>query len=110
MLAEAACRGREPARLDDVPDLVAALCGVLVRDVPDAAHRTGLATCAHAHRTTEDLLVETVGERAPEVWAWLASRPFVRHSGDGLHLQDLLRDLLEAEFAQRSLTARLTGP
>jgi AAA ATPase domain len=102
LLAEAAARGRAPGRLDDLPDLVAALCHVLVRDVPDAAHRIGLATCAHAYRTTEDLLAETVGERAPEVWAWLASRPFVRHSGEGLHLHDLLRELLEAEFAQRN--------
>ena len=81
LLAEAAAQGRAPGRLDDLPDLVAALCHVLVRDVPDAAHRIGLATCAHAYRTTEDLLAETVGERAPEVWTWLASRPFVRHSG-----------------------------
>ena len=75
---------------------------MLVRDVPDPAHRTGLATCAHAHRTTEDLLAETVGERAPEVWAWLASRSFVRHSGTGLHLHDLMRDLVDTEFAQRN--------
>jgi AAA ATPase domain len=102
LLAEAAAQGRAPGSLADRPDLVAALCHVLVRDVPDAAHRAGLATCAHAFRTTEDLLAETVGERAPEVWAWLASRPFVRHSGTGLHLHDLMRDLLEAEFAQRN--------
>ena len=102
LLAEAAAQGRAPANLADRPDLVAALCHVLVRDVPDAAHRTGLATCAHAFRTTEDLLAETVGERAPEVWAWLASRSFVRHSGTGLHLHDLMRDLVDTEFAQRN--------
>jgi hypothetical protein len=102
LLAEAAAQGRAPASLADRPDLVAALCHVLVRDVPDPVHRTGLATCAHAFRTTEDLLAETVGERAPEVWAWLASQSFVRHSGNGLHLHDLMRDLLEAEFAQRN--------
>ena len=102
LLAEAAAQGRAPGRLDERPDLVAELCHVLVRDVPDPAHRTGLATCAHAHRTTEDLLVETVGERAPEVWAWLASRSFVRHSDTGLHLHDLMRDLVDTEFAQRN--------
>jgi hypothetical protein len=102
LLAEAAAQGRAPASLADRPDLVAALCHVLVRDVPDPVHRTGLATCAHAFRTTEDLLAETVGERAPEVWAWLASRPFIRHSGTGLHLHDLMRDLVDTEFAQRN--------
>jgi hypothetical protein len=108
LLAEAAAQGRAPVRLDERPDLVAALCHVLVRDVPDAAHRTGLATCAHAFRTTEDLLAETVGERAPEVWAWLASRPFVRRSGTGLHLHDLMRDLVDTEFAQRNPQAYAT--
>ncbi|HEX3256991.1 MAG TPA: AAA family ATPase, partial [Pseudonocardia sp.] len=102
LLAEAAAQGRAPANLADRPDLVAALCHVLVRDVPDAAHRTGLATCAHAFRTTEDLLADTVGQCAPQVWAWLASRSFVRHSGTGLHLHDLMRELVDTEFAQRN--------
>ena len=103
LLAEAAAAGRVPARLDELPELVAELCRVLVRDVPDADHRTGLATCAHAYRTTEDLLAETVGRRAPEVWALAARRgPFVGQSGDGLHLHDLVRDVFDAEFAQRN--------
>jgi hypothetical protein len=102
LLAEASAGGSVPSRLDELPHLVAQLCRVLVREVPDADHRTGLATCAHAYRTTEDLLAATVGPRAPEVWAWLRARPFVGHSGDGLHLHDLLRDVFDAEFAQRS--------
>jgi hypothetical protein len=91
-----------PTRLDQLPQLVAELCRVLVREVPDADHRTGLATCAHAYRTTEDLLAATVGARAPEVWAWLAARPFVGRSGDGLYPHDLVRDVFDAEFAQRN--------
>jgi hypothetical protein len=102
LLAEACSAGAVPARLDELPQLVAALCRVLVDDVPDADHRTGLATCAHAYRTTEDLLAQTVGPRAPTVWVWLASRPFVGHAGDGLHLHDLVRDVFDAEFAQRN--------
>ena len=102
LLAEASAGGTVPTRLDELPQLVAELCRVLVREVPDADHRTGLATCAHAYRTTEDLLAATVGPRAPEVWAWLRARPFVGHSGDGLHLHDLVRDVFDAEFAQRN--------
>ena len=102
LLAEACAGGAVPTRLDQLPQLVAELCRVLVREVPDADHRTGLATCAHAYRTTEDLLAATVGPRAPEVWAWLAARPFVGRSGDGLHLHDLVRDVFDAEFAQRN--------
>jgi hypothetical protein len=102
LLAEASAGGTVPTRLDELPQLVGELCGVLVREVPDGDHRTGLATCAHAYRTTEDLLAATVGPRAPEVWAWLAARPFARHSGDGLHLHDLVRDVFDAEFAHRN--------
>jgi hypothetical protein len=102
LLAEACAGGAVPTRLDELPRLVAELCHVLVRDVPDADHRTGLATCAHAYRTTEDLLAATVGPRAPEVWAWLAARPFVGRSGDGLYPHDLVRDVFDAEFAQRN--------
>jgi AAA ATPase domain len=102
LLAEACAGGAVPSRLEELPQLVAELCRVLVREVPDADHRTGLATCAHAYRTTEDLLAATVGPRAPEVWAWLEARPFVGRSGDGLHLHDLVRDVFDAEFAQRN--------
>jgi hypothetical protein len=102
LLAEASAVGSVPSRLEELPHLVAELCRVLVRDVPDADHRTGLATCAHAFRTTEDVLAETVGPRAPEVWAWLRARPFVGQSGDGLHLHDLVRDVFDAEFAHRN--------
>jgi len=96
LLAETCAGGTVP------PQLVGELCRVLVREVPDADHRTGLATCAHAYRTTEDLLAATVGARAPEVWAWLAARPFVGRSGDGLYPHDLVRDVFDAEFAQRN--------
>ena len=102
LLAEACGAGVVPAAIEDLPHLVAELCRVLVRDVPDADHRVGLATCAHAYRTTEHLLGCTVGPRAPEVWAWLASRPFVGQAGDGLHLHDLVRDVFDAEFAHRN--------
>ena len=102
LLAETCAGGAVPTRLDQLPQLVAELCRVLVREVPDADHRTGLATCAHAYRTTEDLLAATVGTRAPEVWAWLAARPFVGRSGDGLYPHDLVRDVFDAEFAQRN--------
>ena len=62
----------------------------------------GWRPAPHAYRTTEDLLAATVGRRAPEVWAWLSARPFVGRSGDGLYLHDLVRDVFDAEFAQRN--------
>lgn len=101
MLAEAG-RGPAPGRLADAPDVVARLCALIIDDVPDEAHRTGLATCAHATRMTQDLLEHTVGSRAPDVWGWLESRPYVRRGEVGLFLHDVVRELFEAEFAHRS--------
>lgn len=102
MLAEAAAGGAVPAQLSDAPDVAARLCRVIIDDVPDAAHRSGLATCAHASRMTHDLLVHAVGNRADEVWAWLESRPYVRRGTVGLFLHEVVREAFEAEFAQRA--------
>ncbi|WP_051218221.1 ATP-binding protein [Nocardioides insulae] len=102
MLAEAAAGGSAPTHLSEAPDVVTRLCQVIVDDVPDAAHRAGLATCAHATRMTYDLLEHTVGARAEEVWGWLESRPYVRRGAIGLFLHDVVREVFEAEFAHRA--------
>jgi energy-coupling factor transporter ATP-binding protein EcfA2 len=102
MLAEAVGKGSVPGQLDDAPDVVGMLCRMIIDDIPDAAHRAGLATCAHATRMTADLLSVTVGSRAGEVWNWLESRPYVRRGTVGLFLHDVVRELFEAEFAQRA--------
>ncbi|MEP7333583.1 MAG: ATP-binding protein [Terracoccus sp.] len=102
MLAEARGASTLIANFADAPDLVAQVCRLLVDDVPDAAHRSGLATCAHATRMTADLLRCTVGSRAEEVWDWLESRPYVRRGAVGLFVHDVVREVFEAEFAQRS--------
>jgi hypothetical protein len=102
MLAEVDRSGRRPERLSDAPDAVRQLCALILDDVPDEAHRTGLATCAHATRTTQDLLTRMVGPRAPEIWAWLELRPYVRQAALGLYVHDVVRELFEAELAHRS--------
>ncbi|WP_141012808.1 sigma-70 family RNA polymerase sigma factor [Nocardioides sambongensis] len=105
MLAEAAAAGAVPEQLADAPDLVGRLCRLVVDDVPDAAHRAGLATCAHATRMTYDLLEHTVGGRSEEVWGWLESRAYVRRGSVGLYLHEVVREVFEAEFAQRAPAA-----
>lgn len=102
LLAETYGLGPTPSTFAEAPDLVAQLCGLILDDIPDAAHRTGLATCAHASRMTADLLARTVGPRADEVWAWLESRPYVRRGIVGLFVHDVVREIFEAEFARRS--------
>jgi hypothetical protein len=70
--------------------------------VPTEAQLTGLATCAIAWLTTEDLLARMVGADAPAVWRWLARLPFVTSGPRGLFVHDLARDVLDAEFRRRA--------
>jgi hypothetical protein len=102
LLADAAVEGPLPATLADAPDLVAALLEGVVSQVPGEAHAIGLATCTVAWATTEDMLAETVGDAAPEVWEWLARQPYVSRGPRGLVLHDLARDVLTAELERRS--------
>ena len=102
LLADAALSGVVPRRLADVPTLVSALLDPLLRGAPTGAHVTGLAACARAWLTTEDLLRELVGAEAPAVWAWLEQRPFIVSGPRGLAPHDLARDVLDTEFERRS--------
>ena len=101
LLADIAVTGTVPDRLAEVPDLVAALLESLLRGAPADAHMTGLAACAMAWLTTEDLLRQVVGAAAGEVFAWLERRPFVIRGPNGLFPHDLARDVLDAEFERR---------
>jgi hypothetical protein len=102
LLADVVRAGTVPETLAEVPDLISVLLGSLLREAPSHAHLIGLATCAQAWLTTEDLLRKTVGADAPEVWAWLRGRPFVHCRPGGLTPHDLTREVLEAEFERRS--------
>jgi hypothetical protein len=106
LLADAAVRGVVPDDLRSAPDVVAALLPVLVGVAPDADHETGLHACVHTWLLTRDLLEEAVGDRAAQVWEWLASRPFVVRSPAGLYPHELTRQVLEAELDRRSPDAR----
>src|SRR5690606_15030078 len=103
LLADVARTGTVPERLADVPGLVTTLLDSLLRGAaPTRAHLAGLAACATAWVTTEDLLREVVGPSAPEVWEWLRRRPFIVDGPTGLTPHDLARDVLEAEFERRA--------
>lgn len=98
----AASAGVVPQHLADAPDLVAALVTQIVGEAPDEAHALGYALCAMAWLTTEDLLACTVGDRAGEVWSWLAGRPFITLGPDGLYPHDLVREVLDADLRRRT--------
>ena len=91
-----------PESLADAPDLVAALVTRIVGDAPTPAHTLGLALCTVSWLTTEELLRSGVGDRAPEVWSWLESRPFITRGRDGLYPHELVRDVLEADLRTRA--------
>src|SRR5690242_421468 len=106
LLADAALTGTVPDSMAEVPDLISALLESLLqekalRDASAEAHMAGLAACATAWLTTEDLLRQVVGAQAGEVWTWLARRPFVSCGPNGLFPHDLARDVLDAEFERR---------
>jgi hypothetical protein len=102
LLADLAASGQVPDTLADAPDLISALLESFLRDVPSDAHLTGLATCAIAWLTTEDLLAQLVGGDAATVWRWLAGLPFITAGPRGLSAHDLTRDVLDAEFERRA--------
>ena len=103
LLADLAVSGEVPATLAGAPDLISALLETFLSDVPSDLHRIGLAACAIAWLTTEELLTQLVGaEAAPAVWQWLARRPFITAGPRGLSAHDLARDVLEAEFERRA--------
>ncbi len=102
LLADLAASGQVPDTLAAAPDLISTLVESFLDGTPGEAYRTGLATCAIAWLTTEDLLRALVGAEAAAVWQWLARRPFVTTGQGGLFTHDLARDVLLAEFERRS--------
>jgi hypothetical protein len=102
LLAGVARTGTVPKSLKDVPALLSALLDSLLRDAPTPAHVTGLAVCATAWLTTEDLLGDVLGDEAATVWRWLERQPFIVSGPRGLAPHDLARDVLDAEFDRRT--------
>ncbi|MFG6199739.1 ATP-binding protein [Nonomuraea sp. JJY05] len=82
-------------------DVVAALLDQLVGELPSAAHRRALEICAHAYRTTEELLRAILPEDAGRLFRWLRRLPFVESGGAGLFPHDVVREVLEADLRWR---------
>lgn len=80
-------------------DVVATLLARLVDAIPSHAHRKALEVCAHAQRTTVELLRAVLADaEAAESFAWLRGLPFIESGKDGLYPHDLVRDLLNTDF------------
>ncbi|MEO3824796.1 AAA family ATPase [Actinomadura sp. B10D3] len=102
LLVDLIRRGQDvPGALSGVPDVVRALLGRLVEDVPGARHREALQICAHARFTTEDLLREMLGEDAGPLFRWLRTLSFVEEREFGAFPHDVVRDILDADLRWR---------
>jgi hypothetical protein len=102
MLADAARAGDVPDDLAAAPDVVAALATRLVDEAPSEDHALAMSLCAHTWLTTQDLVAELLGREAPEVWAWLETRPWVTRGTYGVYPHDLVREVLDADLRRRS--------
>jgi len=84
------------------PDLAQALLGELLPDIPDELHREALWCSAILLRTSEELVARLVDARsARALFGWLSGLPGMRVDAGGLHPDDLVRGLLEADLTWR---------
>lgn len=108
LLSDILMRGA-PAALDPLPpDLVRALFDRFLEAVPTDAHRRVLAGCAIARVTTEAMLRDIVSTDAlgapgdvAALFSWLRDLSFVEADQEGLHPNDLAREVLDAELRWR---------
>lgn len=82
-------------------EVIATLVPRLVGDLPSVEHRTALEICAYAHVTSEALLRALLGDRAPELFAWLRAQPYMESTASGLFPHDVVRETLVADLRWR---------
>ncbi len=109
-LAAAAGSGWTPSA-----EVIGALLGRLVGEIPSAAHHRALEVAAQAFATTEDLLRSALPEDdAHALFAWLRALPFVESGPQGVYPHDAAREALAADLrwrapeAHRAVRRRLT--
>jgi len=113
LLADIVLRGGA-AYFDPLPpDLVRALVDRLLDLVPTELHRLALGVCAIARVTTQGLLRDVVAQRdvaaldprdigeVGSAFAWLRDLSFIHSDEEGLHPDDLSREVLDAELRWR---------
>ncbi|MGJ9412880.1 hypothetical protein ACHAAC_09240 [Aeromicrobium sp. CF4.19] len=87
----------EPSR-----DVVETLLKLLVDQVPSAAAEYALQVCGHVRHTTVDLLRTGLDEeQAIAAFDWLRALPYVTTGPQGLLPHDLVRDVIDSDFAWR---------
>jgi AAA ATPase domain len=101
LVADVAATGGDPTALapEQRPDVVRALLGRFVQQLPGARHRQALEACAHVRVTTEALLASALdADDAHELFGWLRRLSFVEEGPYGLFPHDLAREVLDADL------------
>lgn len=100
LVADAAEDTEEPWR--PPREVVETLLGMLVDDVPGVEAEFALRVAAHVRHTTVDLLRTGLDDdRAVAAFEWLRGLPYVESDALGLRPQDLVRDVVDSDFAWR---------
>jgi hypothetical protein len=105
LVADVAATGGDPTALapEQRPDVVRALLGRFVQQLPGARHRQALEACAHVRVMTEALLASALGaDDAHELFGWLRRLSFVEEGPYGLFPHDLAREVLDADLRWRN--------
>jgi hypothetical protein len=93
---------RTPSSLREIPEVVSEVVTRLVREIESPKHRRVLELCAHARRTTEDLLQGVIGpDSSHELLTWLRGLPYVSAHRDGVALHPIVRDAIDEDFRWR---------
>jgi hypothetical protein len=87
------------------PEYVNRLLERFIDSLPSTRHRMALELCALARTTSEDLLRSFVGDKAPELFAWLRGLSFTQSTSQGLVPHDLVRELVTEDLRWRDAPA-----
>ncbi|MFI0370737.1 AAA family ATPase [Actinomadura sp. 1N219] len=92
-----------PDALAGAPDVVRALLGRVIDQVPSPRHAQALQVCAHSRFTTEELLRATLDgdEDVGELFGWLRTLSFMEEGVHGIFPHDVARDILDADLRWR---------
>lgn len=88
-----------------VPDVIQALLGRFLAEVPSPAHRCALEAAALVRVLTEPLLAAMLGlgeAEARELFDWLRGCSFIEAGPHGLYPHDLVREIVAADLRWRN--------
>ena len=86
-----------------MPDVIKALLGRFIQEVPSPRHRMALEACALVRLTTEALLAEMLAiPDVHDLFEWLRGLSFIESGWLGVFPHDLAREVLTADLRWRN--------